>query len=163
MQHPDLREQVIELLSAVLRDAEHQDEVVCTGAMGSLVELKAVETLPLIRRAFELGQIDEMMYGPWGSVLDEFGIEPDADDPLIAESQQRFDDRHERMFPRAQREELQAALSRYAGHDLYGTDEAAPVAAPPGAKKTANDQARKQKNKRKMSSAARKANRRKRK
>jgi hypothetical protein len=59
-QHPDLREQAVAMLSDVLRDAEHNDEVANTGAMDALVELEAVETLPLIRRAFELGRIDEM-------------------------------------------------------------------------------------------------------
>lgn len=50
---------MVEILSDVLREAEHEDEVVCTGAMGALIDLKAVEALPLIRRAFELGRIDE--------------------------------------------------------------------------------------------------------
>lgn len=95
-------------------------------------------------------------------MLNELGIESDEDDPLIAESQKRFEERHERMFPRAQRERLQAAMARYAGRDVFA-DEPAPVVAPRAAKNPAQERARKQKNKRKMESASRKANRRKRK
>jgi len=67
--------------------------------MDALVELGAVEALPLIRRAFELGRIDEMVRGPWGDVLDDLGVEPEADDPLLSESRGRFEERHEQLFP----------------------------------------------------------------
>jgi hypothetical protein len=101
------------MLSDVLYDAEHYDEVVNTAAMGGLVELGAVEALPFIRRAFELGRIDEMVYGPWGDVLDDLGIEPEEGDPLLAESRRRFEERHERLMPREQREQLLQALDRF--------------------------------------------------
>ena len=175
LQDPDLREHVVAMLSDVLRDAEHYDEVVNTAAMDALVELGAVEVLPLIRQAFELGRIDEMMRGPWGDVLDELGVEPEEDDPLLAESRRRFEERHERLLPREQRKQLQEALARFTGRDdpfaaLAAEAASAPVAPPASAlppprdtRKTAQQKARKQKNKRKMESTARKANRRKRK
>jgi hypothetical protein len=166
-QHPELREWVMTILSEMLRDAEHYDEVVNTAAMGGLVELGAVEALPLIRRAFELGQIDEMVYGPWGDVLDDLGVEPEAGDVLLAESRRRFEQRQERFFPREQREQLQAALARFSGRDpLHLLEEATTSTAQPAARashRTAQEKARKHKNKRKMGSASRKANRRKRK
>jgi len=166
VQHPQLREQVVEILSDVLRDGEHYDEQSCTGAMDALVELGAVEALPLIRRAFELGRIDEMVRGPWGDVLGDLGVEPEEGDPLLAESRQRFEERHERMMPREQREQLLEALARLSGRDpehLFDEDTTiASQPAPRSGPRAAHEKARKQKNKRKMESAARKANRRKR-
>lgn len=67
--------------------------------MSSLVELKAVEALTLIRHAFELEKVDLHMRGPWAQVLKEIGVEPNSDDPLIAETQQRWEEEHARIFP----------------------------------------------------------------
>jgi hypothetical protein len=166
-QHPELREQAVAALSDVLRDAERYDEVATTAAMDSLVELEAVEALPLIRRAFELERIDEMLRGPWGDVLNALGIEPDDDDPLLVESRRRFEERQERFFPRAQREQMQEALARLSGRDPQHLLEAAapyaPQPPPRASHRPAQEKARKHKNKRKTESASRKANRRKRK
>jgi hypothetical protein len=166
-QHPELCEQVVQTLSDLLRDAEGYDEVAVTAAMGALVELEAVEALPLIRRAFEQGRIDEMVYGPWGDVLDRLGADTEEDDPLLAESRRRFEERHERMFPREQREELLEALTHYSERTRRSTLGADTISLPPPAPRashrTAQNKARKHKNKRKIESASRKANRRKRK
>jgi hypothetical protein len=115
VQHPDLREPVVEMLSDQLRDAEYYHEVVNTAAMDALVELGAVEVLPIIRRAFELGQLDEMVRGGWGDVLEDLGIEPEAGDPLVAESRRRFEERQDRLFPREQVAQLREALTRLSG------------------------------------------------
>ena len=48
-QHPELREQVVAMLSDVLRDAGHYHETAVTGAMDALVELGAVELDWLIK------------------------------------------------------------------------------------------------------------------
>jgi hypothetical protein len=162
-QHPELREQVVAILGDVLRDAEHYHEAACTGAMDALVELGAVEALPLIRHAFELGRIDETLRGPWGQVLNDLEVEPEEGDPLLAASQQSFEERQERFFPRAQREELLEALDRFSAHSREAKLTSAPHPAPRDAHRAAQEKARKQKNKRKAESAARKANRRKRK
>lgn len=166
-QHPELREQVVAMLSDVLRDAEHYHETSVTGAMDSLVELDAVEALPLIRHAFELGKIDEMLRGSWGDVLNDLGVEPEDDDPLLAESLRRFEERQDRFFPREQREQLQEAFARLEERAQQRPPaEATPKAPPPAPRdlpKAAQAKARKQKNKRKIESASRKANRRKRK
>jgi hypothetical protein len=165
-QHPELRERVVIALSEILDDAEHQDEVVVTAAMGGLVELGAVEARPLIRRAFELGRIDEMVYGPWGDVLDDLGVEPEEGDPLLAESRRRFEERQERLMPREQREQLLEALERFRERTALRSPEPparALQSVPPDPRRTAQEKARKHKNKRKIESASRKANRRKRK
>jgi hypothetical protein len=165
-QHPELRERVVAMLSDILRDAESYDEVVNTAAMGALVELEEVEALPLIRRAFELGRIDEMVYGPWGDVLDNLGVEPEDGDSLLTESRRRFEERQERFFPRAQREQIQEGLARFREGVRSPTPPPArvlPPAATHDPSRTAQQKARKHKNKRKTESASRKANRRKRK
>lgn len=156
-QHPELREQVIDILSTIVVKAEH--EHITTSAMGTLADLKAVETLPLIRAAFEQGQIDEIIYGPWGEVLKMMDLTPDDNDPLIAESRKRFEERHERFMPRAKREELLGSLKQLAERRL-AEQERARLAA--DRRKATENRRRSEKNKRKASSAARKANRKKR-
>jgi hypothetical protein len=144
-EHEEVRATVVATLSAVLEQAERYHEQSVTGAMSNLVELQAVEALPLIRRAFEIGKIDESMLGPWGTVLEQLGIEPDPDDPLIVTSQQRYDEQH-------------AQLSYGLGEHTSARPQAAPQRSTSRRKQ---DQARKVKQKRKAASAARKANKKK--
>jgi hypothetical protein len=159
-QQPELREQVVEALSDVLRAAEREEEIVCTGAMNALVELKAVEALPLIRRAFELHKIDEMMRGSWGDVLAELEVEPEEGDPLLAESRRRFEEAHERMLPRELRERMLGDLDASKERQRLQVEA---QRAQSTTRSAARERARKQKNKRKMESASRKANRKRRK
>ncbi len=150
-QHPETREHVIAILSQILEGAETDHQQVVTGAMSVLIELNAVETLPLIRRAFELGKIDEIVYGPWGEVLTAFGVAFDPGDPLIAESRQRFEEKHLVMPSPDLRDNIAALQERH-----RPKQQATP-------QQRNQNQARKQKNKRKAASASRKANRKKRK
>lgn len=154
--HPALREQAIAMLSEVLEQAETYHEMSVTGAMGALVDLEAVETLPLIRRAFELDKIDESVYGPWSEVQSELGVQPDPADPLVARSQERFDEHHRQMFP----PELEANLAAFRAQQPAEHVHVERSPAPP---KRKQDQARKAKNKRKAAAASRKANKKKRK
>lgn len=156
--HPELRERVVALLSETLQHAEHED--LATAAMSSLIDLDAIETLPLIRQAFQAGRIDEMMHGSWGDVLKELGIEPDEDDPLIEESRKRFEERHERFFPKAKREEILQSIRLYAKQKA---EERERLRAINDRRAAAEKRKRSEKNKRKASTAARKANRKKRK
>lgn len=154
--HPKLRAEVVALLSAILAAAESDDEQAVTGAMSALIDLQAVEALPLIRRAFELGKIDESVAGPWGDVLKELGVEPEADDPLVEESRHRFEERHNQMFPPDLRANL-AAFQEQQRAERARTEQRQ------AGQRRKQEQARKQKNKRKAASSARKANRKKRK
>ncbi len=131
VQHPQLREQAVAILCDLLRDAEHYHEAACTGAVDALIELRAVAALPLIRRAFELGKIDEMARGTWGDLLDDLGVEPEAGDPLLAESRRRFEERQDRFIPRQQREQLRAAFARLSGRNQPFAALAAETAGPP--------------------------------
>jgi hypothetical protein len=162
-QHPDLREAIVGIFSDVLRDAEHYHELSVTAAMSGLVEIEEEEALPLIRHAFEIGKIDETVRGSWGDVLAELGIDADDDDPLVAESQRRFEERHEQLMPRKQREELLEALDQFKARTR--SSQAASISAPtpralpkPVPAKSSKPQ-NKAKNKRKAASASRKANR----
>ncbi len=151
------------MFSDVLRDAEGYHELSVTAAMSELVELEEEEALPLIRHAFEIGKIDEMVRGSWGDVLAELGIDADDDDPLVAESQRRREERHNQIMPREEREELLEALDQFKARTRLS--QAASIAAPapraqpkPAPAKPQKPQ-NKAKNKRKAASASRKANR----
>lgn len=146
-QYPDLRDEVVALLSEVLRGAEHDDEVICSFAMNALVKLAAVETLPLIRRAFELGKIDEMVRGNWVQILAELGVEPEPGDPLVEAARQRDAERRKRrqQSDRATRSEGESRID--------GSSRQRPK----------QNQSQKEKHKRKTATASRKANRKKRK
>lgn len=158
--HPELREQAVATLSEVLEQAETYHEMSVTGAMGALVDLEEANALPLIRRAFELDKIDESMYGPWSEVQSELGVQPDLADPLVARSQQRFDDRNRRMFP----PDLEANLEAFrAQQGAQQRTEHVHVERSPAPQKRKQDQARKAKSKRKAAAASRKANKKKRK
>jgi hypothetical protein len=154
-QHPEIREQAIAILREMLVNAENDHEQAVTGVVSALIGLKATETLPLIRRAFELGKIDESVCGPWGDVLKEMGVEPELDDSLVEESRERFEEKHRRMFPQSLRDGLAAFQERHRAEQALAEQRAA-------AQKRKQDKTRMQKNKRKAASASRKANRKKR-
>ena len=139
---PELRDEVVATLSEVLGDLEGNSEFVLSSAMGSLVELKADEALPLIRRGFEQEKLDEFFRGDWAAVQKELGIEPDPDDPLVQRSRQRL-----------------AATNRSLRRSLSPQPtEGGLTGGPTRGKK---DEARKAKNKRKAAAASRKANKKK--
>jgi hypothetical protein len=109
-----------------------------------------------------------MVRGPWDRVLDDLGIEPDPDDPLVTISRQRDEEQREQFFPQALRERLLNALAALSPDQpldqLAGAQPAsAPEAGKPARPHKAEDRARKEKSKRKAEKASRKANRKKRK
>jgi hypothetical protein len=81
---PELRNDVVATLSKVLENAADQSPEFNGGIIGNLQDLSASEALPVIRRAFELNSVDELIVGNWLDVLHHFGQEPDENDPLIA-------------------------------------------------------------------------------
>lgn len=138
-QRPELRDLAVQLLSDELAHADANDPIVNGSITGNLLDLKAVEALPIIRQAFEQDAVDETIVGDWGEVLVELGQTPDPADQLVAHSQARWDAvRATRMLP------FLAAPS---------PSKAAPR---PAAKKSSHST---QKSKRKMTSNSRKTNR----
>lgn len=140
-QHPELRDQVVALLSDTLASERIPD--VSAAIISALITLKAAEALPAIRAAFERDAVDEEIVGNWPEVLEALGQPIDADDPLVQTARARkpvrlFGDQPGQIFSRA---------------------------AEPFPKATAIQPARpsNRKNKRKMAAASRKANKKKRK
>ncbi|MEI7643731.1 MAG: hypothetical protein WCJ55_05400 [Chloroflexales bacterium] len=180
-QHPELHDAVVPILSDVLRHAEQYDELACTSAMDSLVEIEAVEALPVIRHAFALDKIDPMVRGDWGDILDQLGADTEPDDSLIAISQQRAEERRERFFPSSLRRQLNAALGNEPESAFaqlmreHGPPSGPPAGSPVSEtalqqaeaqarkerQRRAEAQTRKEKQKRKAAATARKANRKK--
>jgi hypothetical protein len=138
--HPELRGRAIQILSDALDQASENDPYVNADLIVALVELKAVEALPAIRRAFEQDLVDESVMGDWAEVLDELGQQPDPEDPLVQRSRERWD---------ARREQMRAQIPGELSHPQAGRS------------KPKQSQAAKKKNKRKQSAASRKANKRK--
>ncbi|GEM_PF-3165400 len=83
LQHPELRERSVRILSDLIAHADEDDPDFNGFVVGDLVDLNATEALPVIRQAFALQCIDEMVAGDWTEVLQELGMEPDPNDPLL--------------------------------------------------------------------------------
>ena len=155
---PDLRARVLELLNEELANSGENAPSMNGFLLSDLLKLEAIEMLPSIRRAFEEDHIDESIAGDWAAVLEAFGQVPDPADPLVLRSRQRWDAIRARMFPSARpRVELSSDALPSARPRAELNSDTLPSTAP---KKS---HASKQKNKRKLSGASRKANKGKRK
>ncbi len=83
LQHPELRTRSIQILSELLARADDDDPDFNGFVVGDLIDLNATEALPVIRQAFALQCVDEMVAGGWTEVLEELGVELDPNDPLL--------------------------------------------------------------------------------
>src|SRR6266567_6085616 len=59
--YPESREECIAIISKQLEDFEENDEELNALIISDLLHLKAIETLPLIERAFEADKVDEFI------------------------------------------------------------------------------------------------------
>lgn len=143
--HPELRGDVVQIISDTLAQQKGDYPELNGMIMGDLLELKAVEALPVIRHAFERDLIDETLSGDWGTALKELGQPVDKHDPLVHRSRRRWD---------AKKAEMRAMLPPA----WRPEPEAKPAAAAPKQNPSAA-----RKNKRKMAASSRKANKKKRK
>lgn len=73
-QYPDIRDQVKGALLSVLELFEENDEELNGFLMGDLLDLKAVEAMPIIRRAFAANAIDITIAGDLEDAEIEFGF-----------------------------------------------------------------------------------------
>lgn len=71
---PESREHCILGIAAVLEKYETNDEALNGFLIGDLVDLKAVEQIDLIKRAFEAGAVDEFINGDVEDVQVEMGL-----------------------------------------------------------------------------------------
>jgi hypothetical protein len=143
---PELRGEALEILAGVLREAETRHELAVSGAVSALVELRALDMLPLIRHAFEVDKVDPMLRGSWGDIQQELGVTPSATDPLVERSRRQ----HESALAQL-RSSMKMANAR------------PPVDARAANEKRKQSKVHTEKNKRKAAKASRKANRKKRK
>jgi len=72
--HPEARDAAVATLTAVLAKYDENDEFLNGSIIGDLIDLKAVEALPLIEQAFAAGCVDEFVAGDWDEVQVEFGL-----------------------------------------------------------------------------------------
>ncbi len=166
-QHPELRNAVLDALRHAMADAKHNTEAGNGLLIACLLELDAQEALPEIRNAFASGKVDEMVAGDWATVQHTLGVEPDPGDTLVIESERRWKQRQEEVFPSELRERFLSVLG--GASDDYEQLEQLPDAPtemqqfPAPRISKAGQQAKKAKHKRKVAAASRKANKRKRK
>ena len=112
--------------------------------LADLIQLNAVEALPIIRSAYEQDLVDESIAGDWGEVLKALGQKVDQNDPVYVRTHQRRNEKKAEMramLPPSMRDPLEPSS--------YTTSKSSASA--------------RNKKKRKAASAARKANKRKRK
>ena len=77
--HPETKAECIAILSERLEKAEENDEGVNASIISTLVDFKAMESLPLIEQAFAANRVDLMVMGDWDDVQVELGLK--APDP----------------------------------------------------------------------------------
>lgn len=73
-QYPEARERCVQALAAVLENYEENDDALNGFLIGDLVDLKAVEQIDLIERAFEADAVDEMINGDVEDVQVQLGL-----------------------------------------------------------------------------------------
>jgi len=81
--HPDARNECIAALSQQLELFEENDPTLNAYLITSLVELEALEALPLIERVFAADRVDEFLTGDWDNVQVEFGLKEAPLRPLV--------------------------------------------------------------------------------
>ncbi|HEX5400561.1 MAG TPA: DUF1186 domain-containing protein [Verrucomicrobiae bacterium] len=72
--HPELRAECVTRLTAQLEKCDEQPEMVNTFVISSLWDLRAVEAMPVIERAFVSGRVDESVNGDLEDVQIHFGL-----------------------------------------------------------------------------------------
>jgi hypothetical protein len=76
--HPESRDECVAVLTKQLERFKTTDPGVNGLLIGALVDLKAVESASVIRRAFSARCVDEMIMGDWQDVRQELGLVPPA-------------------------------------------------------------------------------------
>lgn len=89
--HPELRDRVVQIYTTALKDATNNESVYNGMLLAGLLQLKAIESLPVIRQAFEDQAIELEIAGDWPEVLEELGLPVDPSDPLVQEAYERAD------------------------------------------------------------------------
>ncbi len=80
-EQPTTRDEVVAILIRQLEQFDDQEENFNAFLISALVELKAVEALPVIERAFAAGAVEEFVMGDWEDVQIEFGLKTERETP----------------------------------------------------------------------------------
>ena len=146
--HPEVRSEVISTISKQLESFDEQEPELNGSLIADLGHLKAVETLPLIERAFNADAVDEMIVG-LDDVLVDFGLKERKPwpEPVLAP-----------VSPL--RQVISSAMLLRHDEDEHEHTISEPVAAPIRVR-ISHKSAASQKNKSKMAKQSRKKNRRK--
>lgn len=149
---PESRGRAIQILSEELEQSHENNPTLNGFILSSLLKLDSVEALPTIRHAFEQNTIDETITGDWATVLEELGQKPDLNDPLVEQSRAHAKITRQQEFPSLEELPVLPAAPLM---------EALPVLPVTASSVSSKKKSSSQKNKRKMASASRKANRKK--
>ncbi len=79
--HPELKAECVTRLSAQLEKFVDQPETVNAFLVLALVDLRAVEALPVMARAFAAGNVDETVMGDYEDVEVELGVKKERSEP----------------------------------------------------------------------------------
>ncbi|MBZ0300634.1 MAG: hypothetical protein K8J31_12875, partial [Anaerolineae bacterium] len=76
--HPEARDECVAILVDQLKQAEGNDEGVNGSMIGTLVDWRVMDALPVIEQAYATDNVDLMVTGDWDDVQVELGLkEPD--------------------------------------------------------------------------------------
>jgi len=79
--HPEDKPEAVAALIRLLENLEENDDELNGALISSLVDLKVLEALPLIERAFAANRVDEFMTGDWDNVQVELGLKEASPEP----------------------------------------------------------------------------------
>lgn len=96
--HPESRAAAVAALTGQLERFAQSDPSLNGSLLADLLDLDAVESAPVIERAFAAGAIDEMIAGDWEDVQVEFGLEEERTTP---KSTAPFEEMMDRLAGRA--------------------------------------------------------------
>ncbi len=74
--YPETREEVVTILTKQLESAQEFDTEVNASIIAVLINLKAVESAPVIEQAFAADNVDSSIVGDWDDVQVELGLKP---------------------------------------------------------------------------------------
>ena len=80
-QHPETRATCIARLTTQLERFAEQSDLVNAYLISPLLDLRAVESAPVMERAFAAGRVDEMAQGDWEDVQIELGLKTHREHP----------------------------------------------------------------------------------
>ena len=119
--HPETRAECVGRVRGQLEKFGEQSETLNACLIGSLLDLKAIETLPDIEQAFASGRVDEAVNGDWEDAQIELGLKTKREHPRKPNSLTKW------------REEFQAqmAMEDALGEALEFDEPGEPYIAPP--------------------------------